>query len=234
VTPRLSPVERIRAQIDELFASEQDLAQVLEQVARLSVRLVMQAAVEAEVSEFLGRERYARGDRERVGYRNGHTELTVRPPLTGGAGAALATRHHPAVTSRLLGKGVSRTNALEALVVSGFVRGLSVRDVEAALAEALGPEAALSKSTVSRVCEAIKDEFDAWKQRDLSSIELEYLYLDGSHFRMYPALGPSRGASPSRAVRCWSGWHRAAMRATTPGPASWASWWTAACARRCW
>jgi putative transposase len=60
VPPRLSPVERIRAQIDELFASEQDLAQVLEQVARLSVRLVMQAAVEAEVSEFLGRERYAR------------------------------------------------------------------------------------------------------------------------------------------------------------------------------
>jgi putative transposase len=44
--------------------------------------------------------------------------------------------------SRVLGKGVSRTNALEALVISGFVRGLSVRHVEAALAEALGPEAA--------------------------------------------------------------------------------------------
>ena len=47
--------------------------------------------------------------------------------------------------SRLLGKGVSPTNALEALVISGFVRGLSVRDVEAALGEVLGPEAALSK-----------------------------------------------------------------------------------------
>ena len=30
--------------------------------------------------------------------------------------------------SRLLGKGVSRTNALEALVISGFVRGLSRYD----------------------------------------------------------------------------------------------------------
>ena len=38
--PRLSAVERIRAQIDELFASDQELGQVLEQVARLSVRLV--------------------------------------------------------------------------------------------------------------------------------------------------------------------------------------------------
>jgi putative transposase len=81
---------------------------------------------------------------------------------------------------------VSRTNALEALVLSGFVRGLSVRDVEAALAEALGPEAALSKSTVSRVCEQVKTEFDAWKLRELGGIELEYLFLDGSHFRMHP------------------------------------------------
>ena len=185
--PRLSAVERIRAQIDELFASEQDLGQVLEEVARLSVRLVVQAAVEAEVCEFLGRDRYQRGDRDRVGYRNGHTELTVKTT----AGPVVLERPKlrgttEPFTSRLLGKGVSRTNALEALVLSGFVRGLSVRDVEAALAEALGPEAALSKSTVSRVCEQVKTEFDAWKLRDLGGIELEYLFLDGSHFRMHP------------------------------------------------
>jgi putative transposase len=187
VPARLSPVERIRAEIDELFASQQDLGQVLEEVARLSVRLVMQAAVDAEVTEFLGRGRYARGERERAGYRNGHAELTVKTT----AGPVVLERPKLRGTdqpfaSRLLGKGVSRTNALEALVLSGFVRGLSVRDVEAALAEALGPEAALSKSTVSRVCEAIKHEFDAWKLRDLGGVELEYLFLDGSHFRMHP------------------------------------------------
>jgi putative transposase len=187
VPPRLSPVERVRAQIDQLFASQQDLGQVLEEVARLSVRLVMQAALEAEVSEFLGRDRYARGDRDRQGYRNGHAELTVKTT----AGPVVLERPKLRDTdqpfsSRLLGKGVSRTNALEALVISGFVRGLSTRDVEAALAEVLGPEAGLSKSTVSRVCQAIKDEFDAWKHRDLSGIELEYLFLDGSHFRMHP------------------------------------------------
>jgi transposase-like protein len=57
--------------------------------------------------------------------------------------------------------------------------------VEATLADALGAEAALSKSTVSRVCEAIKVEFDTWRARDLSDISLEYLFLDGSHFRMH-------------------------------------------------
>jgi putative transposase len=141
-------------------------------------------------------------------------------------------------TSRLLGKGVSRTNALEALVISGFVRGLSVRDVEAALAEALGPEAALSKSTVSRICQAIKDEFDAWKTRDLSGIELEYLFLDGSHFRMHP------GAPAEPVLAAWGitsqgtpvlvGLAPGASEGHDPGPAFSASWSTAACRRRCW
>ena len=43
----------------------------------------------------------------------------------------------------------------------------------------------MSKSTVSRVCQAIKDEFDAFKRRDLSDVELEYLFLDGSHFKYH-------------------------------------------------
>ena len=44
----------------------------------------------------------------------------------------------------------------------------------------------MSKSTVNRVCQVIKDGFDAFKQRDLGDIELDYLFLDGAHFRMHP------------------------------------------------
>jgi Transposase, Mutator family len=53
--------------------------------------------------------------------------------------------------SQLFGKGVTKTNALESLVLAGFVRGLSTRDVEAALTAALGEQAAVSKSTVSHL-----------------------------------------------------------------------------------
>jgi putative transposase len=187
VPARLSPVERVRAQIDELFASEQPLAEILEQVARLSIRLVLQTAVEAEVSVFLGRDRYQRDPDARPGYRNGHQPVTVKTT----AGPVTVERPKLRGTdtgfaSRLLGKHVARTHALEALVIAGYVRGLSTRDVEATLAEALGPEAALSRSTVSRICEAIKDEFDTWRTRSLAEVELEYLYLDASHFRMHP------------------------------------------------
>jgi putative transposase len=186
VSTRVSPAERIRAEIDELFASESQLSEVLEEVARLGVRLLMQTAIEAEVTEFLGRERYARGERERAGSRNGYCPATIRTtagPVTLDRPKLRGTDEQFA--SRLLGKGVSRTNALESLVIAGFVRGLSVRDVEATLADALGPEAALSKSTVSRVCQAIAVEFEGWRQRDLSELELDYLYLDAAHFRMH-------------------------------------------------
>jgi transposase-like protein len=81
---------------------------------------------------------------------------------------------------------VTRTNALESLVISGWVRGLSDRDIEATLAEVLGPEAALSRSTVSRICAAIGEEFAAWRTRDLSGVRLDYLFLDASHFKMHP------------------------------------------------
>jgi hypothetical protein len=38
VSKRVSPTERLRAEVDELFASGRDLAAILEDVARVSVR----------------------------------------------------------------------------------------------------------------------------------------------------------------------------------------------------
>jgi len=183
------PVERIRAEIDQLFSSDRDLASILEDVARLSVRLVFQAALEAEVEEFLGRARYQRrGGADRPGSRNGH-----QPPMTVKTTMGAVELQRPklrgtdqAFCSRLFGAGVTRTHALESLVISGWVRGLSDRDIQATLAEVLGPEAALSKSTVSRICSAIGEEFAAWRTRDLSGVRLDYLFLDASHFKMHP------------------------------------------------
>ena len=91
-----------------------------------------------------------------------------------------------AFASRLFGAHVTKTNALESLVIASFVRGLPVRDVEAALAEALGDQAAISKSTVSAVCAQIKDEYQAWAKRRLDGVTLDYLFLDASFFRMHP------------------------------------------------
>jgi putative transposase len=187
---RVSPTERIRGHIDELFAQDKRLPEILEDVARLGAQLLMQAALEAEVTEFLGRDRYARAaltEDARPGSRNGYRDVTVkttagpvglsRPKLRGTT---------EAFASRLFGAHVTKTHALETLVIASFVRGLSVRDVEATLAEALGDQAAISKSTVSSVCQAITGEYQAWARRRLDGITLDYLYLDASFFRMHP------------------------------------------------
>ena len=184
---RITPAEQIRGEIDALFADrDREVGEVLEEVARLSVRLVLQSALEAELTEFLGRDRYARGDRGRQGHRNGYQSTSVKT-TTGEVALQRPKVRNTLETfsSRLLGRGVTKTNALESLVVSGWVRGLSDRDIEAALAEALGDEATVSKSTVSRICEQIKHEFAAWRDRDLSAVELDYLFVDASHFKMH-------------------------------------------------
>ena len=81
MSDRVSPTEKIRRQIDALFGEGIDLAVVLEQVARLSARLVMQTAVEAEVEEILGRARYQRAAGLAdacAGSRNGFCPTTVK------------------------------------------------------------------------------------------------------------------------------------------------------------
>jgi len=96
---------------------------------------------------------------------------------------------HARVARRNTGQGVRGS--------ASFVRGLSVRDVEAALAEALGDQAAISKSSV---CGQIKDEYQAWASRRLDGITLDYLYLDASFFRMHPG-SPARRLGTPLAVR---------------------------------
>ena len=225
---RVSPTDRIHRHIDELFAADRPLPEILEEVARLGAQLLMQAALEAEVTEFLGRDRYQRAaacEDARPGSRNGYRDVTVkttagpvklaRPKLRGSAGA---------FASRLFGAHVTKTNALESLVIASFVRGLSVRDVEATLAEALGDQAAISKSTVSSVCQAIKGEYEAWALRRLEEVTLDYLFLDASFFRMHPGSRLSRcwppGASPPAASPPSSAWPPAPGNPPTPGMTS--------------
>jgi putative transposase len=189
VAARVSPTEALRAEIHELFASDGELLSVLEQVARLSVRLTFQSVVEEIVCEELGRDRYQRRTAESPeGYRNGwQPPRTLKTSLGPVSLQRPKLRHaHAGLCDQLFGQSVTRTNALETLVISCWVRGLSDRDVEAMLVEVFGEDATVSRTTVSRICQRLRAEFDAWKRRDLSGTRIDYLYLDGSFFKMHP------------------------------------------------
>src|SRR5664279_1616502 len=138
VSARVSPTDRIRGEIDALFDGQRDLSEVIEDVARLGARLIIQTAVEAEVEVFLGRARYQRAadcPDARAGSRNGYSDATIKTtagPVTIERPKLRGTTE--AFASQLFGKSVTKSNALESLVIAGFVRGLSVRDVENTLA----------------------------------------------------------------------------------------------------
>ena len=73
-------------------------------------------------------------------------------------------------------KAVVRTRPLEALIIGGYVRGLSDRDIERLAEEAeLGH---VSKSTVSCICRELRDRSTAFCTKRLAELSVMALFLD--------------------------------------------------------
>ncbi len=67
---RVAPSERFRRELDELLVGVDGEVDPVERIGRLGARLILQQALEDEVTEFLGRVRYERAS-DPVSYRNG-------------------------------------------------------------------------------------------------------------------------------------------------------------------
>jgi putative transposase len=196
------PSAEIEARIEQLLAVGvgENPRESLSELAKLGARLIIQRAVEDEFDAWLGRARYERRpDYQRglcnydSGLRNGFRprtvqtaegELEIEIPQVREAAETFASKLFPR-TPKLL-----RTEPLKALVIGAFVRGLSMRDVESLCDQAgLGK---LSKSTASRMCEELRERFDAFKRRSLYDINLVALFLDATFISVRPS-GPKEG-----------------------------------------
>ena len=190
---RVAPSERFGRELDELLAGVDGEADPIERIGRLGARLILQQALEDEVSEFLGRARYERAD-ECVSHRNGYERRRV--VTTAGPVELERPRVRNAqqlgFESRILGRHVARTYALESLVICSFLRGLSVRDVEAALAETFD-EPVIGKSTVARVCQDTRERYRRWCERRLEEHDLVYLFMDALYLKLRPDDEPAEG-----------------------------------------
>ena len=206
---KVAPSERFRRELDEVLAGVGEEQDPIETVGRLGARLILQQALEDEVSEFLGRSRYERAE-DTVSHRNGYEPKTVK--TTSGAMRLERPRVRNAsklgFQSRVLGKGVARTHALESLVISSFLRGLSTRDVEAALEEVF-EEPIASRSTVSRICEDTRERYRQWCRRRLEQHDIVYCGAARSFVRKTWVSGPrtQAGSGDVRLDRylCWDG-----------------------------
>jgi putative transposase len=196
------PSAGIEARIEQMLSVGvgENPRESLSELAKLGARLIIQRAVEDEFDAWLGRARYERRSQdqreelgEESGLRNGFRprrlqtaegQLEVEIPQVRQAAETFASKLFPR-TPKLL-----RTEPLKALVIGAFVRGLSMRDVESLCEQAgLGK---LSKSTASRICEELKERFEAFRRRDLYDVRLVALFLDATFIAVRPD-GPKEG-----------------------------------------
>jgi putative transposase len=190
---RVAPSERFRRELGEVLAGVDAEVDPVERIGRLGARLILQQALEDEVTEFLGRARYERAE-ERVSHRNGYEPRRV--VTTAGPVELERPRVRNArelgFESRILGRHVARTYALESLIICSFLRGLSVRDVEAALEETFD-EPVIGKSTVARVCQDTRERYRRWCERRLEEHDLVYLFCDALYLKLRPDDEPAEG-----------------------------------------
>ncbi len=73
---RVAPSERFRAQLDEVLAGVGQQQDPVETIGRLGARLILQQALEDEVTEFLGRRPYERSEAP-ISHRNGYEPRRV-------------------------------------------------------------------------------------------------------------------------------------------------------------
>jgi putative transposase len=176
IAPSEQKAQALRALLQGQSESQSG-EEFLSLLVRLSTERILQEALEQEQAVALGRSRYeARG--EKLGYRNGYEKGTLKtgegvlhvkvPQIRGQADP---------YRSQLWGNIGNTSDVLKKLIVEMYVGGMSQRDIEYGLEQAVG-QFVLSKSTVSEMAESLTEEYEAFRTRDLSQEPVAYLFID--------------------------------------------------------
>src|SRR5215203_4043121 len=118
--------ERLRALMDGRLGTAPDRSNLV----LLAAQLIVEEALEAEVRDEVGRERYERADGEASGYRNGYRagRMKTAEGVVEFAAPQVRDTAEPFV-SGIRQNLAGRTGALEDLAVELYARGLSTRDL---------------------------------------------------------------------------------------------------------
>ncbi len=162
----------------------EDVPEELEALVREGARRMLAAALEAEVTAFLGRGRYERGEAFR-GYRNG---FQAPRQVTVGVGAVdvrvpRVADVPPDVSaagfqSQIVRKYQRASQTTQRLFVRLYLEGLATGDFEPVFRALVGETTALSANAIVRLKEQWAQEYAAWRQRPLTE-RYAYLWADG-------------------------------------------------------
>jgi putative transposase len=161
---------------------------------RESVRMVLQELIEAEAAEVIGAARYERTTM-RTTQRNGH-RVRQLSTQAGDVSLRIPKLRQGAFFPVILEPRRRIDQALHAVVMEAYVHGVSTRSVDDLVA-ALGIDAGISKSEVSRICAGLDEAVGAFRTRTLGHTTFPYVYLDATYLHVREA---SLGQVVSKAV----------------------------------
>jgi putative transposase len=149
-------------------------------VVREALALVLQALIEAEAAQQIGAGRYERSE-QRTAYRNG-SRARLLSTNAGEVELKIPKLREGSFFPALLEPRRRIDRALLAVVMEAYVHGTSTRKVDD-LVKALGVDAGISKSEVSRICSELDAEVTAFRSRSLARTGFPYLFLDATYLK---------------------------------------------------
>ena len=144
------------------------------------VRHGLQQLIELEVAAVLGAERHERNE-DRLGYRNGYRPRKLTTQV-GDIELQIPKLRTGSYLPSVLDPRRRVDKALYAVIMEAYINGVSTRKVDA-LVEALGSQSGISKSQVSRICQEIDQQVQAFLSRPLESNSYAYVYLDATYLK---------------------------------------------------
>jgi putative transposase len=149
-------------------------------VVREALALVLQALIDAEATEVIGADRYQRSA-NRTTHRNG-SRSRLLSTKAGDVELRIPKLREGSFFPALLEPRRRIDRALLAVVMEAYVHGTSTRKVDD-LVKALGVDAGISKSEVSRICAELDDEVAAFRSRSLAHTSFPYVFLDATYLK---------------------------------------------------
>jgi transposase-like protein len=162
--------------LDEIFARI-DAGEPLtghEGLLKGMLKASLERGLDVELSDHVG---YDRGDPDASQFpnsRNGTFPKTVATEI-GDIELAIPRDRQGTFSPMLVPTGVRRLDGLDAMIISLYAGGMTVRDIGHHLASTIGTE--LSPETISKIVDVVSDEVLAWQHRPLDAL-YPVVYLD--------------------------------------------------------
>lgn len=151
-------------------------------LAREAIRLVAQELIDLEAAAAIGAGRYERTE-ERTTHRNG-SRTRLLSTKAGDVELHIPKLREGSFFPALLSPRRRIDRALWAVVMEAYVHGVSTRKVDDLVA-ALGIEAGVSKSEVSRICGELDGIVSEFRSRRLDHVAFPYVFLDATYVKAH-------------------------------------------------